>query len=74
MKDMGESSGGFIGLLNPEHLEKGDPKTLGKEIQKGANILENVIKYMDFQSWESEKGKTGSRLKEAVRIYREMGK
>jgi hypothetical protein len=29
---------------------------------------------MDFQSWESEKGKTGSRLKEAVRIYREMGK
>jgi hypothetical protein len=29
---------------------------------------------MDFQPWEGEKGKTGSRLKEAIRIYREMGK
>jgi hypothetical protein len=32
---LGESSGGFIGLLNPEHLEKGDPKILEKKYKKG---------------------------------------
>ena len=73
IKDMGENPGGFIGLLKPEHLEKGDPKTLGEEIKRGAAILENGVNYMNFESWELEKGKTGSRLKESIQIYRKMG-
>ncbi|MEN6591930.1 MAG: hypothetical protein ABFC12_01650 [Methanobacterium sp.] len=71
---MGESPGGFLGLLNPETLEIGDPKSLGKEIQRGADILESGIDEIDFKPGELEKGKAGSRLKEAVRIYRLMGK
>jgi hypothetical protein len=73
MKVMGETPGGFIGILDPEHIKKGDPKTLGKEMARGADIIENTIKDMDFQPWEYEKGKTASRLIEAVKIYRKMG-
>ncbi|HEY0196007.1 MAG TPA: hypothetical protein VGC02_00390 [Methanobacterium sp.] len=73
-ENMGESPGGFLGLLNPESLEIGDPKSLGKEIQRGADILESGIQEMDFKPLELEKGKAGSRLKEAVRIYSLMGK
>lgn len=39
LKDMGENPGGFIGLLNAENLEKGNPKTLGKLIQTGADAF-----------------------------------
>lgn len=73
IEDMGEIPGGFLGLLNHECLEIGDPKSLGKEIQRGASILESVIDEMDFKPLELEKGKAGLRLKEAVRIYRLMG-
>lgn len=66
IKDMGENSGGFIGFLKPEFIEEGDTKTLGKEIQRGADILENGIYYIDFEPWELEEDKTGTRLKEAV--------
>ena len=71
--EMGKKPGGFIGILDPEHLNKGDPKTLGKEMIRGADIIENSIKDMDFQPWEFEKGKTASRLIGAVKIYRKMG-
>ena len=57
----------------PKHLKKGDPKTLGKEMIRGADIIENSIKDMDFQPWEYEKGKTAFRLSKAVAVYREMG-
>lgn len=73
LKNMGENPGGFIGLLDPEYIENGDPKVLGKEIQLIADILENRIIDLNFKPWELEKGKTGSRLKEAVKIYRKMG-
>ncbi len=71
---MGESPGGFLGLLNLESLEIGDPKSLGREIQRGADILESGIEQIDFKHLELEKGKAGSRLKEAARVYRLMGK
>ncbi len=74
METIGENPGGFIGFFKPEHLEKGDPKTLGRTIQIGAEDLETSINYMDFEPWELEPGKNGARLKEAVKIYREMGK
>ena len=70
---IGESPGGFAGILKIEHLENGDPKTLGKELQRGADILEYGINQMNFETWELEKGKTGSRLKEALQTYRKMG-
>lgn len=73
-KTMGESPGGFLGLLDPESLEIGDPKYLGKEIQSGADILKSGIEEMNFKPLELEKGKAGSRLKEAVKIYNLMGK
>lgn len=69
----GESPGGFLGLLNPENLEIGDPKSLGKEMRIGSGILESGINGMHFKPMELEKGKAGSRLKEAVRIYGLMG-
>jgi len=71
---MGETPGSFIGLLNPETLEEGDPKKLGSQIQIVASILGNRIEDMDFEPWEYEKGKTRSRLKESLRVYGEMGK
>ena len=78
INEMGETPGGFLGFLNAETLENGDPKkitnSLGKEMQMGADILENGANYMDFQPWEMEKGKAGSRLIEAIHIYREIGK
>ncbi len=67
-ENMGGIAGGFLGLFNAEHLEIGDPKYLGKEMQRGADILESGIEGMYFESLELEEGKTGSRLKEAVRI------
>ncbi|WP_414469207.1 hypothetical protein [Methanobacterium sp. ACI-7] len=73
IEDMGESPGGFISILKPEHLENGDPKTLGKQIQSAADYLDYFINHMDFEPWELEKGKIGSRLKNAVQIYRQMG-
>lgn len=74
IRDMGETPGGFIGLLNPEILEEGDPKKLGRQIQIMASILENRIEDIDFEPWEYEKGKTRSRLKESLGVYSEMGK
>ena len=71
--DMGERPGGFIGILDPKTIENGDPKTLGKEIQRGADILENRIVDLNFEPWELENGKTGARLKKVVKIYRKMG-
>lgn len=73
MENIGENPGGFIGFLKPENFENGDPKTLGKTVQRGANLLENSVNYMDFEPWELEQGRNGARLKEAVQIYREMG-
>ena len=72
MEEMGSSLGGVIGLLNPENLEKGDPKAIGKWLKLGADIFESRINDMDFQPWEMEKCKTGSRLKKAVQMYRKM--
>lgn len=74
LEKMGESPGGFLGLLNPENLEIGDPKFIGKEMQRGAAILESGIIEIDFSPMELERGKTGSRLKEAVKVYGLMGK
>lgn len=73
VEDMGEYPGGLIGLLKLENLEEGDPKTLGKEIQVGATLLQDGLNNMYFYPWELEDGKTGSRLKEAIEIYRQMG-
>lgn len=73
IKDIGGTPGGFLGVFDPKLIEEGDPKKLGREIQRGADILENGIKYIDFQPWEYEKGKTGSRLVNAINVYREMG-
>lgn len=74
LKDVGETPGGFMGILNLELLEEGDPKALGNEIQRGADILEMQIQSMHFQPWELEEGKAGSRLKKALKVYREIGK
>ena len=73
MEEIGEKSGGFMGILDSDHLTEGNPKTLGKEMIKGADFIENSIIDMDFQPWEYDKGKTASRLTEAVKIYRKMG-
>jgi len=51
IRDMGETPGGFIGLLNPETLEEGDPKKLWRQIQTVASILGNEIEDMFFEPW-----------------------
>lgn len=73
IKEIGGTPGGFAAIFKLEDLEEGDPKTLGREIKRGADILEKSFNFMDFQPWELEKGKTGARLKEAIRISRKMG-
>ena len=74
VEDMGETSGGFIGIVNPEIIEEGNPKKIGDALQRGADILENRLEDIEFQPYEYEKGKTKSRLKEALNVLREMGK
>ena len=73
INDMGSQPGGFIGFLNPELIEEGDPKLLGKQIQIGATILKEGFNNMHFYPIEMEKGKSGYRLKESIEIYRQMG-
>ena len=48
-ENMGETPGGFLGILDPK-IEECDPKKLKK--YKEVDILENEIEYIDFQSWE----------------------
>jgi len=74
INDIGETPGGFFSFLSPEIIEEGDPSKIGRELQKGADILESRLEDIEFQPYEYEKGKTRSRLKEALNILREMGK
>lgn len=74
IKDMGETSGGFIGIVNLNTIEEGNIKEIGQELQKSADILESRLEDIEFQPYEYEKGKTRSRLKEALNTLREMGK
>lgn len=57
IRDMGETPGGFIGLLYPETLEEGVPKKLGHQIQTVASILENRIEDIEFEPWNKKKEK-----------------
>ena len=34
IQDMGSETGGFIGFLEPEFIEEGDPKALGKHTNR----------------------------------------
>jgi|GEM_PF-2089931 len=74
IKDMGETSGGFFSVVNPEIIEKGNPQEIGQELQITADILESRLNDIEFQPYEYEKGKTGSRLKGAINTLRKMGK
>ncbi len=74
IKEMGDISGGFFSIVNPETIEKGNPKEIGQELQNAAEILENRLGDIKFQSYEYEKGKTRSRLEKALNTLREMGK
>lgn len=74
IKDMGETSGGFISIVNPDIIEEGNPKKIGRALQRSADILENRLEDIKFEAYEYEKGKTRSRLKEALNTLRKMGK
>ena len=71
---MGETPGGFIGVVNSDTIEKGNPKEIGQSLQKTADILESRLEDIEFEPYEYEKGKTRFRLKEALNTLREMGK
>ena len=71
---MGDISGGFFSIVNPETIEKGNPKEIGQELQNAAEILENRLEDIEFQPYEYEKCKTRSRLEKALNTLREMGK
>ena len=71
---MGETPGGFIGITNLKTIEEGNPKEIGQGLQKSADLLESRLEDIEFQPYEYEKGKTRSRLKEALNTLREMGK
>lgn len=74
INEMGETSGGFISIVNSGTIEEGNPKIIGQELQKASDILEVRLEDIEFQPYEYEKGKTRSRLKEALNTLREMGK
>ena len=74
MDNIGETPGGFIGLTNSKMIEEGNPKEMGQGLQKVVDILESRLEDVEFQPYEYEKGKTRSRLKEALNTLREMGK
>jgi hypothetical protein len=71
---MGETPGGFIGITNLKTIEEGNPKEIGKWLQKTVDVLESRLEDVEFQPYEYEKGKTRPRLKEALNTLREMGK
>ncbi len=72
--EMGETSGGFIGIVNPDVIEEGNPREIGQQLQEATDILESRLEDIEFQPYEYEKGKTRSRLKEALNTLRKMGK
>ncbi len=72
--EMGETSGGFIGFVNSNTIKEGNPKIIGQELQKATDILEARLEDIEFQPYEYEKGKTRSRLNEALNTLSEMGK
>ena len=74
INDMGETPGGFISIVNLKTIEEGNLKEIGQGLQKSADILDNRLEDIEFQPYEYEKGKTRSRLKEALNTLREMGK
>ena len=65
--------GVLLALLIQISLKKGNPKKIGK-LQKASDILEARLKDIEFQPYEYEKGKTRTRLNEAINTLREMGK
>lgn len=74
ISDIGETPGGFIGIIDSDTIAEGNPKRIGQELQKATDILESRLEDIEFQPYEYEKGKTRSRLKESLNILREMGK
>lgn len=74
INNMGEIPGGLFGIIPPKTIKEGNPEEIGRVMQRGADLIEIGIDNMQFESWEYEKGKTKSRITEAINVYRAMGK